>query len=76
MFLGFQNFRKTEMQIRLIRAEVMSGSSGPMKLEVNQTPKAKDPPATRIAGQVSRTPFQPSMMKMIQNGTNTANRGS
>ena len=61
---------------RLSSDEVMSGSSGPMKFEVKNWPSAKLPPATRMAGQVSRMPLKPSMMKTIQNGTSIARQGS
>ncbi|MCY1179271.1 hypothetical protein D9M73_196630 [compost metagenome] len=54
----------------------MSGSSGPMKLEVKYWVTAKLKPATNAAGQVSRTPFMPSIMNTSQNGTKTDSNGS
>ncbi|MDT4839406.1 hypothetical protein FQZ97_731960 [compost metagenome] len=60
----------------LSSAEVMSGSSGPMKLEVRYWLTAKLPPATSRAGQVSRMPRQPSIIATSQNGTMTDSSGS
>ncbi|MNN38065.1 hypothetical protein D3C81_1520420 [compost metagenome] len=54
----------------------MSGSSGPMKLEVRYCAMANEPPATSTAGQVSLTPRQPSMMAMIQNSTMIVRNGN
>ncbi|MNF77584.1 hypothetical protein D3C84_597340 [compost metagenome] len=61
---------------RLTRAEVMSGSSGPMKLEVKYWVTAKLAPATRAAGQVSLMPRQPSIMATSQKGTMIDSSGS
>ncbi len=74
--LGCQTLRNRVRQIRLARAEVMSGSSGPMKLEVKYWVTAKLRPATRAAGQVSFTPRRPSIMNTSQNGTNSDSSGS
>ena len=52
-------------------ADVMSGSSGPMKLEVKNCVTANVPPATSTAGHVSRTPFRPSISQTRKKGTNT-----
>ncbi|CNL23603.1 Uncharacterised protein [Mycobacterium tuberculosis] len=74
--LGCQIFRNRVREIRLARAEVMSGNSGPMKLEVKYWVMAKLRPATSAAGQVSRTPRRPSIMNTSQNGTNNDSSGS
>src|SRR5450631_2378161 len=76
MRFGFQTLRKAARQIKLTRADVMSGSSGPTKLAVKNWVTAKLTPVTRMAGQVSRTPRQPSMIMMTQNGIKTDRNGN
>ncbi len=74
--LGCQTLRNRVRAIRLSSAEVMSGSSGPMKFEVRNWLAAKVKPATRAAGQVSLTPRMPSIMNTSQNGTNSDSNGN
>ncbi|MNT25087.1 hypothetical protein D3C72_1605920 [compost metagenome] len=54
----------------------MSGSSGPIWLEVKYCVTAKLPPHTSAAGHVSRTPLAPSIMNTSQNGTSSDSSGS
>src|SRR5256885_1338571 len=76
MRLGCQTLRNSVSATSETMAEVMSGSSGPMKLAVRNCTTAKEPPPTSTAGQVSLTPRQPSMMAISQNSTSTVMKGS
>src|SRR5690554_3117538 len=69
MCFGCQNLNKTVKLIKEAIAAVMSGNSGPTKLEVKYCAIAKAPPPTNTAGQVSFTPRQPSIIAIIQNST-------
>src|SRR5690606_10039028 len=66
---GFQYLSKIVKLINDAIAAVISGNSGPTKFDVRYCAKEKDKLATKIAGQVSLTPRQPSMIAMIQINT-------
>ena len=72
--LGLPYLKENGEATKLTSAEVMSGSSGPMKLEVKKTPKEVPPQPERPA----RLPMPrlPSMMNTIQNGTSKASSGN
>ena len=73
---GCHLFRNSDKQIKLTKAEVTSGNSGPMKLAVKNCVTANDTPATKIAGHVWRMPRMPSIIATNQNGTTTDKIGN
>ena len=54
----------------------MSGSSGPIWLDVKYWVTAKLKPVTSAAGHTSRTPRKPSIMNTSQNGTSSDSSGN
>ena len=76
MRTGCQRFRNSVRHTSETREEMMSGSSGPIKLELRYCAIANEPPATITAGQVSLTPRQPSIIAIIQNSTIMVRNGS
>ncbi|MNN52696.1 hypothetical protein D3C81_1674100 [compost metagenome] len=75
-FFGCHTFRNRVSDTRLTRAEVMSGSSGPIWFDVKYWVTAKLKPVTSAAGHTSRTPRKPSIMNTSQNGTSSDSSGN